>query len=200
MNDIQPPAITTEPPTMKVHALVADFSSQAKLGSKQLITHIFELLKSVSIANEQKHEHLGALIVLGEFAQHDYQVPGIRLIHTNPLAGELIYVTDEMIEEKLVELFKLDGAMVIDQTGQILGARTFLLPEQADIMLEDEVNTRHIAAASASTRDDIIAGFTVSEETGKVRLYVRGKQEEVFDPREVVEKKSRKRKKDSEEE
>lgn len=196
MNEVPQTATqSNDPPTTVVHAVTADFSSQAKLGSKQLIAHIFEILKGVSVANEKAGEHRGALIVLGAFAQHNYTVPGIRQIRENPLGGELLFVTDDGIEERLKELFNLDGAIIVDQTGQLLGARMYLLVEQADILLDDEVNTRHLAAASFSGRDDIMACFTLSEETSKVRLYIEGKQEEVFDPREIVaEKKSRKRK------
>lgn len=170
-----------------VNPVTADLESVAKIGSKKLMQHIYNLLCEVSRKNAEKGIHQGALIVLGAFAKYDYQVPGVRQIRDNPLASQLVYVDDEGGEDALVELFKYDGAVLVDQTGQVLCARAYLVVDEADIVIDEECNTRHLTAASVSHRPHVIACFTISEETGKVRYYVDGKQEDMFDPSSEVE-------------
>lgn len=163
--------------------VTVDLSSMAKMGSKRLISHIFTILTDISRQLQKDGKSQGVLIVLGSFAKHDYQVPGIRQIRDNPVT-QLIFVTEEGGVEEIEKLFQYDGAIVIDRTGQILCARAYLVVEQADTPIDEECNTRHLAAASFSRRPDVVACFTLSEETGRVRVYIEGKQEEMFDPHE----------------
>ena len=71
-----------------------DLTSQAKIANTntKLIKKILTLLKTVADKHAQTNEHKGALIVLGEFVRHDYVVPGMRQIGSNPLTGKSIYV------------------------------------------------------------------------------------------------------------
>lgn len=184
MNGIeaQVPIITESEQGYTVNPVTTDLNSVAKLGSKKLTQHIFEILCDVSRKNAQASKQQGALIVLGTFAKYDYQVPGVRQIRDNPLASQLVYIDDENGEDALVDLFRYDGAILIDQTGQMLCARAYLVVDEADITIDEECNTRHLTAASVSHRPHVIACFTISEETGKVRYYVDGKQEDMYDP------------------
>ena len=173
-----------DPTTEARPGVTVDLSSIAKLGTKRLVNHLFEILINFSRKQrDNKQPFKGALIVLGAFAKHNYQVPGIRQIRDNPIT-ELTFVTDENGVVELEKLFEYDGAIVIDRTGQILCARAYLVVDEAALPIEEECNTRHLTAASFSLRPDVVACFTVSEETGKVRLYEDGKQEDVFDPHE----------------
>ena len=166
-------------------AVVLDLSSQAHLADadEKLKQLIYGLLKEITREQTKVGQRTGGIVVLGAFVKCNYLVRGVRQIRDNPIAGELIYVTEENIKEKLNELFKNDGAVVIDQSGQILAARVYLQVDHASIKVDDECSTRHISAASFSSRDDIVACFTLSEQTGKVRIYVKGQQEDVFNPK-----------------
>jgi len=163
-----------------------DLSSQAHLANadEKLKQSIYEILKQITREQAKEGQHTGGIVVLGAFVKCNYNVHGLRQIRDNPLTGELIYTAEDNIKEKLKELFKNDGAVIIDQSGQLLAARVYLQVNHADIKVDDECSTRHISAASFSSRDDIIACFTLSEQTGKVRVYVKGQQEEVFNPKE----------------
>jgi DNA integrity scanning protein DisA with diadenylate cyclase activity len=162
-----------------------DLSAQAHLANadERLKQLIYEVLKQITKEQSKEEKHTGGIVVLGAFVKCNYNVPGLRQIRDNPIAGELLYVTEDNIKDKLRELFKNDGAVIIDQSGQLLAARVYLQVDHADIKVDDECSTRHISAASFSNRDDIVASFTLSEQTGKVRVYVKGQQEDVFNPK-----------------
>lgn len=157
-----------------------NLTQQLKLAKREtaLQWKIYNLL--CDIALEQRK--LGALIVLGQYTKTDYLIPGMRQIQQNPVEGQLIKMADKTIREKLLELFQNDGALIIDQFGQVLAGKVYIQVDHGEIAVDEECSTRHITAASVSLRSDIIAAFTISEETGKVRWYVDGKQEEHFDP------------------
>ncbi|RLI47794.1 MAG: hypothetical protein DRP09_22075 [Candidatus Thorarchaeota archaeon] len=164
--------------------LILDLTSQAQIANvnKRLEKRILVLLKQITDTDAAAGKHKGALIVLGEFVRFDYKIPGLRQIGSNPLRGTALYVTSDEARERLEELLHKDGAIIIDTTGQIMAAQVMLQVDHAEAEVEEECSTRHIAAASFSMREHIIACFTMSEETGKVRQYVDGKQIYVYDP------------------
>ena len=166
------------------NTLELDLSSQASIAqiNKKLKNKIKLLLRDISADDVENNKHRGVLIVLGEFVRFDYKVPGMRQIGSNPLIGTATYITDKDIKEKLDSLLSEDGAMLIDTTGQIMAAQVYLQVDHAEAQVEEECSTRHISAASFSMHEHIVACFTMSEETSKVREYIDGKQEFVFDP------------------
>lgn len=166
--------------------LELDLSAQAHLAqiNKKLERKIFNFLKEVSLdqAKSDLGKHKGALIVLGEFVRCDYKIPGMRQFKSNPLEGTTLFLSDKGAKDRLKELFDEDGAILIDSSGQILAARVYLQVEAPGAMVDEECSTRHLSAASCSQDKLVIACFTLSEETGKVRHYLKGVQEQVFDP------------------
>jgi len=161
-----------------------DLGPQALLAKRNQILQkkMFDMLKEIADEQSGKKKLLGALVVLGVFAKTDYKIVGMKQIQTNPLEGRVARITEKDTKEALKELFSYDGALIVDQSGQMLAARVYVSVDHADLTVDDECSTRHLTAASASTRDDIIATFTISEQTGKVRWYVKGKQHDIFDP------------------
>jgi DNA integrity scanning protein DisA with diadenylate cyclase activity len=162
-----------------------DLTSQAKIANTnaKLIKKTLSLLRGVASEHAKERKHKGALIVLGEFVRYDYQVPGMRQIGANPLTGRALYVDGNSRAEVLALLSSnADGAIIVDITGQIMAAQVYLHVEHAEAQVEEECSTRHISAASFSMNDHIVACFTMSEETGKVRYYADGKQVSVYDP------------------
>ena len=173
--------------------LELDLAAQAHLAqrNKKLQDKVFSFLQAISIEDartlQRGEKHRGALIVLGEFVRYDYKIPKMRQFKSNPIEGAAIFLSDKGAKDKLVDLLHEDGAILIDATGQILAARVYLHVDNATIPVDEECSTRHLTAASFSQNQHIVACFTLSEETGKVRHYTNGVQDEVFDPREVEE-------------
>lgn len=169
-----------------------DLRQQLKLTKRHTILQkkIFRAMKEIALERCQQvldpeneiNSYLGALVVLGQYTKSDYVVPGMRQIHRNPLEGTKLLVSDKNLKEELIKLFDLDGALVIDEFGQVLAARVYIQVDHGEVEVDEECSTRHITAASISQREDIIAAFTISEETGKARWYLDGKQEDHFDP------------------
>lgn len=171
--------------TLVSKGLELDLSDQARLAqiNKKLERRIFNLLKEVSLeVIKKKKRHKGALIVLGEFVRCNYKIAGMRQFKSNPLEGTALFLGDKAAKEKLKELFNEDGAILIDSSGQVLAARVYLQVDHPAVTVDEECSTRHLSAASCSQEPYVIACFTLSEETGKVRHYIGGVQEEVFDP------------------
>lgn len=169
----------------QAQGLSLDLTSQAKIAktNTKLVKKILSLLRSVAGKHAKTGEHKGALIVLGEFVRYDYCVPGMRQIGANPLTGRALYVGSKEEVANLLDS-NTDGAIVVDATGQIMATQVYLHVEHAEAQVEEECSTRHISAASFSMNPHIIACFTMSEETGKVRYFVDGKQVSVYDPHE----------------
>lgn len=165
------------------HEISLDLTQQLKLAKREtaLQKKIYNLLCDIALEQGQETK-LGALVVLGQYTKTDYLIPGMRQIQQNPVEGQLIKIADKTIKEKFQELFRNDGALIIDQFGQVLAGKVYIQVDHGEIAVDEECSTRHITAASVSLRSDIIAAFTISEETGKVRWYVDGKQEEHFNP------------------
>ena len=169
-----------------------DLTPQAKIANTnaKLIKKILSLLKSVANEHASSGEHKGALIVLGEFVRSNYIIPGMRQIGTNPLMGKAIYINGSSKDTSIVIPLlseNADGAIIIDSTGQIMATQVYLHVEHAEAQVEEECSTRHISAASFSMNPHIIACFTLSEETSKVRYFADGKQVNVYDPHEKKE-------------
>lgn len=169
-----------------------DLTSQAKIANTntKLIKKILSLLRNVADEHAKTDAHKGALIVLGEFVRTDYIIPGMRQIGANPLTGKGLYINGTRSEvASAAELLSknADGAMVVDATGQIMAMQVYLNVDHAEAQVEEECSTRHISAASFSMNPHIIACFTMSEETGKVRHYAEGKQVSVYDPHKTEE-------------
>ena len=93
-------------------------------------------------------------------------------------------VISNQFEEDVSKIFEsgLDGAIIINHSGQILGTGVYLIVDKPTLDIPDGTGTRHISAASFSTRDDVIAVFTLSEESATVRMWKKGAFVEQYKP------------------
>lgn len=184
-----------------------DFSMQFSLAknNERVERCIFESLQI--LAREvalNKHKALGAIVVLGDFEKFGPRINGMVQMKPKQNPVESLRIFDmahgaDYIKEFSVSPF--DGAMVVDKTGQIIGAGVYLVVEDPTLDTPEDCGTRHKAAASFSRRDDVISVLTLSEETNTVRIWQNGKVKEVYRTNEVVaeekEEKAAKKKKNA---
>jgi len=163
-----------------------DFSLQLSLdkNSEHVESSIFEWLKI--IANdvaEDKLSPLGALIVLGDFELNEAKIDGMVQMKPkqNPVESYIV-IDSDLGKDYIVEFSgtPFDGAIVINRSGQIIGAGIYLVVDNPLLDMPDDCGTRHKSAASFSERNDVISVLTLSEETNTVRLWKDGKTKSVF--------------------
>jgi DNA integrity scanning protein DisA with diadenylate cyclase activity len=113
----------------------------------------------------------------------DYIVSGMRQIGINPIQ-KYINISSTSFKEDIAGLFRdeADGAIIINRNGQIIGSKVYLIVDNPALEVPDGCGTRHISAASFSTRDDVIAVVTLSEETSIVRTWKNGEFVDQYNP------------------
>ena len=145
---------------------------------------IFSILSDISKENYKKSKNIGLIIVLGTFDKSDdHHVSGMRQIGVNPIQ-KYMNLCDDTFSKDIFSLFRegSDGAIIVNRNGQIIGSKVYLVVDDSSLDVPDGCGTRHISAASFSTREDIIAVFTLSEESFVVRTWKNGTFVEQFDP------------------
>lgn len=156
-----------------------DFSMQFGFAktSEKAEKVIFDTLRSLADAVATKElKPLGAIVVFGDFEKHGPVVHGMVQMKPkqNPIESlELVSQNHGVIERLSRPPF--DGAIVVDRTGQIIGAGIYLVVDNPLIDTPEDCGTRHKAAASFSKRKDVISVLTLSEETNAVRIWKDGK-------------------------
>jgi DNA integrity scanning protein DisA with diadenylate cyclase activity len=163
-----------------------DFSYQfnAARDHQKVEKVIFSILCEISKENFKKSKNIGLIIVLGVFDKSDdHHVSGMRQIGVNPIQ-KYINLCDESSSKDVYSHFRegADGAIIVNRNGQIIGSKVYLVVDDSSLDVPDGCGTRHISAASFSTRQDIIAVFTLSEESAVVRTWKNGSFVEQFDP------------------
>lgn len=127
---------------------------------------------------------IGCLIVCGYFDLYrDHSVPGMRQIGLNPVQ-KYLNITLPLFEKDFVSMIKdnQDGSIVINRDGQILGSKIYLTVDNPVLDVPEGCGTRHITAASFSIRKDVMAVFTLSEETFLVRTWKNGQISDQYNP------------------
>ena len=157
----------------------ADFSFQfsAAREHQKVEKKVFNILCEISKEDKKRSTKLGILVVFGIFdTSKEYVVSGMRQIGINP--------SSPSFKDDVSDLFRdgSDGAIVINRNGQIIGSKVYLIVDNPSLEVPDGCGTRHISAASFSERDDVIAVFTLSEETSVVRTWKDGSFTDQFDP------------------
>ena len=164
----------------------ADFSFQfsAAREHQKVEKKVFNILCEISKENKKSKSKLGILVVFGVFdIAKDCVVSGMRQIGINPIQ-KYIDISNSSFKNDISELFRdgSDGAIVINRNGQIIGSKVYLIVDNPSLEVPDGCGTRHISAASFSERDDVIAVFTLSEETSVVRTWKDGSFTDQFNP------------------
>jgi DNA integrity scanning protein DisA with diadenylate cyclase activity len=158
---------------------VVDFAYQLSVSRERIEKRVFQNLRNISEELLMKDEFVGSLIVFGVFKT---QVDGMRQFGGSKLEKYINVVGAH--EEEFINMVRSgdDGAIVISDSGQILGSGIYLTVDDPTLDIPEGAGTRHISAASFSKRDDILATFTLSEETRIVRKWKDGAVNEQFDP------------------
>ncbi len=164
----------------------ADFSFQfsAAREHQKVEKKIFSLLCEISKENKDRKKKLGILVVLGVFdTAKDYIIKGMRQIGINPIQ-KYINISNTSFNKEVSALLRdeADGAIVVNRNGQIIGSKVYLIVDNPALEVPDGCGTRHISAASFSTREDVIAVFTLSEETSVVRTWKNGEFVDQYNP------------------
>lgn len=164
----------------------ADFSFQfsAAREHQKVEKKVFNILCEISKENKKSKSKLGILVVFGVFdTAKDYVVSGMRQIGRNPIQ-KYIDISNTSFKEDISELFRdgSDGAIIINRNGQVIGSKVYLIVDNPSLEVPDGCGTRHISAASFSEREDVLAVFTLSEETSVVRTWKDGSFTDQFNP------------------
>lgn len=164
----------------------ADFSFQfsAAREHQKVEKKVFKILCEISLESIKTKSKLGILVVFGVFdTSKDYVVSGVRQIGINPIQ-KYIDISNSSYNEDISSLFRdgSDGAIIINRNGQVIGSKVYLIVDNPSLEVPDGCGTRHISAASFSEREDVIAVFTLSEETSVVRTWKDGSFTDQFDP------------------
>jgi DNA integrity scanning protein DisA with diadenylate cyclase activity len=147
---------------------------------KKIFVYLCELSKRLYKGGRR----VGAIIVLGRFeSSTDYAVDGMRQLGSGSVQ-KYINIAFGQFEPDIMKILEDgdDGAIVINQNGQVIGTRIYLTVDDPSVEIPDGAGTRHISAASFSTRKDVISTFTLSEETLAVRMWRNGAFVEQFLP------------------
>ena len=167
--------------TLVVMRVGAEYELFRTVDQPRLTEHIRRVVfqRVLTIALELAHEgregkSVGAIFVIGDYREvQKYCQQNI----INPFHGyteRQRNVLDDAMKDTLKEFASIDGAFVIKGTGVITSAGTTLRATLAGEELPQGLGSRHSAAASITAATKSIA-VTVSESTGTVRIWRRGK-------------------------
>jgi DNA integrity scanning protein DisA with diadenylate cyclase activity len=164
-----------------------DFSFQfsAEREFNKVEKKIFTHLCKISEKSYKTKNKLGILVVLGSFDNNEnHIIRGMRQIGVNPIQ-KYLNVSNTNFDDEITKLLiqNHDGAYIVNRTGQLLGAKLYLTVEK-HLEVPDGCGTRHITAASFSTSKNVLAVFTLSEETCIVRTWKDGNFVDQFLPEE----------------
>ncbi len=145
--------------------------------TREVNTEVFDTLirLAVEIANEGREgKPVGTTFVLGDTA---IVKAHIRQLILNPFKGypeKKRQILDPRIRETIKEFSSIDGAFIIRRDGVIETAGAFLETQLLAEDLPQGLGARHYSAAAITTATKAIA-ITISESTGTVRIFKRGK-------------------------
>ncbi|RLA95566.1 MAG: hypothetical protein DRG69_03230 [Deltaproteobacteria bacterium] len=117
---------------------------------------------------------VGTIFVLGD---HERVLQFSRQMIINPFGGlpeEERNILDPHLKESIKEFAAIDGAFIVRDDGVILCAGRHLDAAGEDLQLPKGWGSRHLAAAGITNVTKAVA-IVVSESTGAVRIFSRGK-------------------------
>ena len=136
------------------------------------------ILRALSLAIElaaegREGKPIGTIFVIGDSRQVMRHAQQLILNPFHGYARSLRSLLDPSLAETIKEFGHLDGAFVIDASGKVLSAGTYLIPKSASLKLPQGLGTRHQAAAAITTHTQAMA-IVVSQSTGTVTVLRHG--------------------------
>ena len=137
-------------------------------GDREVLRAVLSL--ALEIAREGREgKRIGTLLTVGDPIE---VLAMSRLLILDPLAGHAprsTHVSDPRLRGTLKELAQIDGAFVVAEDGTVVSGGRYLDVPTAGVELPLGLGTRHLAAAAASSRLDVVA-VAVSQ-AGIVRVF-----------------------------
>lgn len=160
-----------------------DFSFQLNLSRDKTEKKIFAYLSEIAQKLSKTEKRLGALVVLGSFGYKNQAADGMRSL-TKDKVDLYLNINFAQFKDEIMKILESgdDGAIIINQDGQILAEKVYLTVDNPSVDIPDGTGTRHISACSFSTRPDVLATFTLSEETLTVRIWKDGAYTDQYNP------------------
>jgi diadenylate cyclase len=140
-------------------------------------SEVFETLLAIvlELANEGREgKPVGSIFVLGD---HEKVLALSSQLVFNPFKGhpeEVLNINEPQVKESIKEFSSIDGAFIIRGNGAVIAAGRYLHAGYHGEALPQGLGTRHAAAAAITQVTDSIA-LTISESTGKVTIFGKGK-------------------------
>jgi diadenylate cyclase len=148
--------------------LLDEVCSERRGVNNRTLRRVVEL--AVEIAREGREgRKIGTLFVVGDSEE---VLRRSRPMILDPLHGhpdELKRIDDPDVRETLKELAQLDGAFVVSEEGVVLSAARYIDAVSNHLELPLGLGSRHVAAASVSSRTDAVA--VVVSESSTVRMF-----------------------------
>jgi diadenylate cyclase len=155
---------------------------------KNFKSNVFQKILEIAIAlgsEGREGKPVGATFVVGT---PDELEPYTHQMILNPFKGyneKERNILDGDITETIKEFSTLDGAFIIDRSGILISAGTYLNPSALPESLPRGLGTRHHAAAGITSSTSSLA-ITISESTGNVTVFHNGKIiTEIESPRKI---------------
>ncbi len=130
---------------------------------------------AISIGNEGREgEPVGTLFVIGDSKR---VLRHSRSMTFDPFRGyseDAKNICNPDVHEGVKEVSLMDGAFIIREDGVILSGGRYISASMRGLVLPKGLGARHVAAASITKTTQAIA-LAVSESTGTVRAFKRGK-------------------------
>ncbi len=135
---------------------------------------VLSLALEISIEGKEGRKPVGTIFVLGK---HEEVLKFSHPMVINPFQGypeEERNILDYRLKETVKEFSSIDGAFIFREDGVILAAGRHLDASGESIEIPLGLGSRHRAAAGITSLTDAMA-IVISEETGGVRIFHRGK-------------------------
>ena len=167
--------------------LSVDISEQAALGAgvppeTDITSAVFKLICQTADALHERGERRGVLIVIGSFASAGEVNAARGDLRPNPFKGQYVSAGDKFFQRMILQGDVADGAVVADESGQILGGGIYLDIDHPEADVPDGGFTRHLAAASTSLHKEVKSVIALSEETNVARMFEKGVVVATYDP------------------
>jgi hypothetical protein len=167
--------------------LKVDIVEQVALGKEvppeaDVVAEAFKIVCQTAKALHDRGERRGALIVIGSYASAGEVESARGDLRPNPFKGQYVSVGDKFFQRMILQGAVGEGAVVADESGQILGGGIMLAVGNYSVEVPDGGFMRHLAAASYSIRKEVKAVITLSEESNLARVFQGGTVTATYDP------------------